>query len=505
MNFDNKFKATYTEDKLPEIIEEKYSIASCLKHSGEKQVYLIKDRLSGTEYILKCAEGEYIPRLRKEYAILEKVEKEIRCPKPVSYTEIEGKGCLVREYIKGETIKEIVDKQPFSKAQTYEAISKIGKILDILHNLEPPVILRDIKPENIMISNDEYILIDFDAAREFNENASADTEFIGTRATAAPEQFGYSQTDNRTDIYSVGMLMTYMLTGGYNSSEVNDNKYRKIIKKCTQFSPNNRYRNMKAVCGAMNNKAYLYAGISAAIVVFIAGGFITAEILTKPKKSDYVMSPTNTYTFTEQAGEYSAKMVSDALACIDRQNNKRVRADKTKEEMVDYLLKDSRYAVFGGEEWPAISTEDISYYVEYVNDTALEPIDGTTGLKLDSLSSASMSVGWFVSGVIYTEEISLESYRVYPDGNAGEYNADTLKSFFSKYLQAGEHIRIDETRSMSFISCDDNGFYFIEYGSDDNSDRFTRLRYYTFQDFVNYLNPLEKQMWYYEVDNSVNY
>lgn len=73
-----------------------------------------------------------------------------------------------------------------------------------------------------------------------------------------------------------------------------------------------------------------------------------------------------------------------------------------------------------------------------------------------------------------------------------KYEANTLKDYFGRYLQTGEHIRIDETRSMSFISCNDNGFYFIEYGSDDNTDRYTRLRYYTFEDFVNYLSPLDK-------------
>lgn len=504
MTFEEKYKATYVEEELPQQLSEKYRIVSCLKHNENKQIYLIKDITLGTEYILKCANGVYLPQLRKEYKILGKAGEVIRCPKPISYIEVNDTGYLIREYIKGETIKELVEKECFSEAKTFEAVGTICESLKKLHLLDPPVIMRDIKPENLILSNGEYIIIDFDAAREWNEKVTSDTEYIGTRVTAAPEQFGYSQTDKRTDVYAVGMLMTYMLTGGYDTSAVSGGKSVKIVRKCTQFSPDKRYKSTQAICAAMKSKGLIFTGASVAVLVLAAAVFFTIKALNSPAKSNYVMSPTNTFTFTEQADEYSDRMVADALACIDRQNDTKVRAGKTKAEMVDYLLKDSRYAVFGGEEWPALATKDESYFIQYVNDSNLEPIDGTHAIKLDSLSSASMSVGWFVSGAIYTEEISLESFRVYPDGTAGKYDANTLKNYFGTYLQAGEHIRIDETRSMSFISCNDIGFYFIEYGSDDNTDRYTRLRYYTFEDFVNYLNPLDKNIWYYEVDQSTN-
>lgn len=504
MTFEEKYKSIYTEETLPRRLSEQYRIVSCLKHSGDKRIYRIKDISSGIEYILKCANGVYLPQLRKEYKFLGKAGEVIRCPKPVFYMEENDTGYLIREYIKGETIQELVQKECFSEEKTFEAVETICGSLEKLHLLDPPVIMRDIKPENLIFSDGEYVIIDFDAAREWNEKAAVDTEYIGTRATAAPEQFGYRQTDTRTDVYAVGMLMTYMLTGDYDVSAVGGGRSEKIIRKCTQFSPDKRYKSIQAICAAMKSKKGVAAGASAAALILAAGAFFTVKALNPPVKSNYVMSPTNTFTFTEQAGEYSDRMVSDALACIERQNGTIVRAGKTKAEMADYLLKNSRYAVFGGEEWPALATEDITYFVQYVEDSNLEPIDGTHSIKLDSLSSASMSVGWFVSGVIYTEEVSLESYRVYFDGTAGSYDANTLKDYFGKYLQTGEHIRIDETRSMAFISCNDDGFYFIEYGSDDNTDRYTRLRYYTFEDFVNYLNPLGKSIWYYEVDRGTN-
>ena len=98
----------------------------------------------------------------------------------------------------------------------------------------------------------------------------------------------------------------------------------------------------------------------------------------------------------------------------------------------------------------------------------------------------------------------MESYRIYVDGLPGEYTAEGLRDYFKANLQAGEHIRIDETRSMAFVSCNDDGFYFIEYGSSDNSDRHLRLRYYTFDDFTNYINTIKKRIWYYEVIEEKN-
>ena len=115
-----------------------------------------------------------------------------------------------------------------------------------------------------------------------------------------------------------------------------------------------------------------------------------------------------------------------------------------------------------------------------------------------------MSTGWFISGVVYTQDVSLQSFRVYIDGNAGEYKTDEFAAYMKKHLQADEHIRIDETRSMAFVSCDDNVFYFIEYGSNDDSDCHLRLRYYSFDDFISYLNGLNKQVWYYEIEQSIN-
>lgn len=504
MDFEEKLKEIYVQPSLPKELAEKFTMLSCLKYGESKQIYLIEENGSGNRCVLKCADGEYEPLLKKECLMLKKAGGAIHCPAVVSYTKSNGTGYLIREYISGETIRELVEKQKVSETEVYRIISGVCANLEKLHALEPPVIMRDIKPENIVVSDGECIMIDFDAAREWKEDRDSDTEYIGTRATAAPEQFGYSQTDKRTDIYAVGMLMTYMLTEGYSVSEIRSRKARSIAEKCTQFSPDRRYKSVSAIREAIKRgKKPL---IIAATVAVVASAAVLTPVffLNRPQKNVYTISPTNTYAFTLQADDLSDEMVKTALESVDKQAGGTVRAGKTKRQMIEYILNDSRYAVFGGKNWPCNTTEDERYFIRYVNDENLAQIDGTISIKLDTNSSASMSTCWWVSGVVYTEDISHQSYRVYVDGDAGKYKESVVEECFRKYIQAGEHIRIDETRSMSFVSCDDNGFYFIEYGSDDNSDHHLRFRYYTFSDFVSYLNSLNKQIWYYEIDAVLN-
>lgn len=112
----------------------------------------------------------------------------------------------------------------------------IRSLCDILHKLHgnlPPIIHRDIKPSNIIFSSDGVVkLIDFNAARELRAEQNEDTRLMGTRRFAAPEQYGFGQSDPRTDIYALGITFYYMLTGDYPDSGKYAGKYYDIITKC---------------------------------------------------------------------------------------------------------------------------------------------------------------------------------------------------------------------------------------------------------------------------------
>ena len=105
------------------------------------------------------------------------------------------------------------------------------------------MIYRDIKPENILLLPDGGIgLIDFGIARQFKDGKDTDTRHMGTRATAAPEQYGYAQTDQRTDLYSLGMTLIWLLTGRYD---------RDSLTQTEEISPHLRSVLEKAVASCL--------------------------------------------------------------------------------------------------------------------------------------------------------------------------------------------------------------------------------------------------------------
>ena len=97
--------------------------------------------------------------------------------------------------------------------------AKLAEILIYLHSRTPPVIHRDIKPENVIITEEkEPVLIDFDIARTFKTAEETDTVFFGTKGYAPPEQYGFAQTDCRSDIYAFGVLLRFLLTTVYGKT-----------------------------------------------------------------------------------------------------------------------------------------------------------------------------------------------------------------------------------------------------------------------------------------------
>lgn len=156
---------------------------------------------------------------------------------------------IIEEYISGETLQEKMDQgYIFSRDETVKLMVQLCEGLECLHVRFTPIIHRDVKPSNIMISGDGIVkLIDYNAARCYEEGAAQDTRHIGTPGFAAPEQYGFSQSDVRTDIYAVGIVLNYMLTGRPVHEETASGKLGEIVKKCTQMDPEKRYRSISEV------------------------------------------------------------------------------------------------------------------------------------------------------------------------------------------------------------------------------------------------------------------
>lgn len=169
--------------------------------------------------------------------------------------EQNGKLVVIEDYIQGRSLQDIYETEgPFSEKQVSDIARTLCDILQRLHQCTPPIIHRDIKPSNIMRSDDGVIkLIDFNAAKEFAEGKTEDTQFIGTHDFAAPEQYGFGQSDARTDIYAVGVSMNYLLTGAVPREKLYCGALGEVIQKCTRLDAADRYQSVGELRKALEN------------------------------------------------------------------------------------------------------------------------------------------------------------------------------------------------------------------------------------------------------------
>ena len=165
-------------------------------------------------------------------------------PKIYDIFEKDGKTYIIEEYINGDTLQNILaSKGKISPSEVMNIIIKLCDILIQIHNVA--IIHRDIKPSNIILTSDNAVyLIDFGIARNKNNNAANDTKCLGTEFYASPEQYGFAQTDNKSDIYSIGKLMTVLLTGREDIKNISKLPYHRIIKKCIKIDSADRYKNI---------------------------------------------------------------------------------------------------------------------------------------------------------------------------------------------------------------------------------------------------------------------
>lgn len=175
-------------------------------------------------------------------------------PKVLSIEATAKSLTVVEEYIPGRTLQQVIDQRQGAEEEAVFAMGRdICAALQVIHSMTPPVIHRDIKPSNIILSDSgRYVLIDFDASRRFAEEAAEDTVLLGTFGYAAPEQYGFSQTDARSDIFSLGATMYEYRTGlPYRKNADVPGRLGDIISKCTRFDPKDRYQSAGELARAL--------------------------------------------------------------------------------------------------------------------------------------------------------------------------------------------------------------------------------------------------------------
>ena len=232
-NLKNPYKGLSDESVIA-LME--YQDVECL--DGREDIILIKDsqdtllvekflktyNRSIYEYLMKHP-VEYMPKLQEIY---------------------ESANCLIviEEYIKGRTLADVIQDGAFDMQRAIRIARDICIILQQLHSLDSPIIHRDVKPSNIMLTdNDEVFLLDVNAAKWFDPKEIEDTRLLGTWYYAAPEQLGYgfSASSKKADIYAVGVLLNVMLTGALPKERRATGLAWDVIKKCISLEPDERY------------------------------------------------------------------------------------------------------------------------------------------------------------------------------------------------------------------------------------------------------------------------
>jgi len=262
-----------------------------LAETAKNKVYIVKDNVTGELLVKKQLPIETNVDVYKKL-----VGKNVKgLPKVHYVVSDEDNNYIFEDYIPGVNLMKLLsEKKSFSPTQVMEWSLMLCDILEVLHENDPPIIHRDIKPSNVLISNDGILkLIDFDIAREYKEDAGADTAYIGTKNYASPEQYGFSQTDCRSDIFSLGIMMAELLTGETPRENLNTHgALGKVINKCIEIDPKQRFQNvgelrkaLKQINQPFHKKSSIIAGGIAACMLIVIMLFILTNRIDR--EQDY--------------------------------------------------------------------------------------------------------------------------------------------------------------------------------------------------------------------------
>lgn len=249
--FIRSFLAEFDDSRFPGDFLADYEAMECLAHNGTGETLLVKDRRTGKYFVAKCYSDQTLLSHATEGELLKHLHHP-GLPGYIGEYRNNGMLCVVREYIEGTPLGQYAARNGLTQEQAVSCGVQLCDILSYLHGQTPPVIHRDIKPQNILVDVKGKIrLIDFGISRVYDEAAREDTVCFGTRHFAAPEQYGFSQTDCRADIFSLGVLLGWLLTGETDPKNVlpkiTNPRLRRIVRRCTAFAPEKRYASAKKV------------------------------------------------------------------------------------------------------------------------------------------------------------------------------------------------------------------------------------------------------------------
>ena len=221
---------------LRQSLEQFFQEEQLLKRSPRGSVRLLRHRETGQRFVLRHFTGSAEVYRQLLHCTCQNL--------PTVYEAVSrnDENLSLEEYIQGDNLGELLKDALFTAEETRDIVTQ--EMLEL-------AVRVGVKPENIILRGGEAVLIDFDAARLHKPEHETDTLVLGTTGFAAPEQYGLSQTDQRADVYAVGILINVMLTGEHPSRKLAEGRLGRVVRRCTQVSPQRRYPNVLRLMEAL--------------------------------------------------------------------------------------------------------------------------------------------------------------------------------------------------------------------------------------------------------------
>ncbi len=300
---------------------EGYRVVSILKHTDLTDVLVLSDSRD-RRYILKISRGIRTVTLKREYQTLNRLDNRF-FPKVFKFTEQDDQAYLLREYIHGITLDEYAGSRQLPYDEIIDLGLEISEILLLLHRQEPPIIHRDIKTQNIIVTNDDsLVLVDFDSVQLHDKLKGNDTILMVTTDTAAPEQFGVERSSFPADVYGIGKVLLFLLCSSTNVKMLKRIKaplmLKQIIRKATTFDPERRYPSIKKLKAALlhqknrwRRRAFTF--VTAAVLVCVAFFTIQFYLDTQTSKPVLFEEPLIELAAARQLGKEPGTLMTEDL------------------------------------------------------------------------------------------------------------------------------------------------------------------------------------------------
>lgn len=205
--------------------------------NDRETLYLIRQKSTGrilTGRRVAAPQRDVYESLRQQPPAHVPIVREIR-------PEADGRFLVLQDYVPGVALETLLQRRG---TLPWEQAAQIGlQLCTALSGLHSQgIIHRDVKPANVLVTGEgQAWLIDFDIARTHKQTTARDTMLLGTPGYAAPEQFGFRQTDARADLYSLGVLLNQLVTGSFPQERLAPAPLGEIVRRCTALDPGQRY------------------------------------------------------------------------------------------------------------------------------------------------------------------------------------------------------------------------------------------------------------------------